>query len=132
NLFLSPFDVWTAAVVPDASTGGAKVGTVDRSCTLPAFSASPTTPYIPFANFSYAGANDDGAGTGPDRAKEGYFEIIEMASYASSSVTARAITHVPITAAPFSTPPCGENLNDIQGMTDAPLPRGGPLGCAAL
>ena len=132
NLFLSPFDVWTAAVVPDANTGGAKVGTVDRSCTLPAFSASPTTPYIPFGNFSYAGANDDGAGTGSDRAKEGYFEIIEMASYASSSVTARAITHVPIVPAPFSTPPCGENLNDIQAMTDAQLPSGGLFGGTTL
>src|SRR5215813_5098195 len=26
NLFLSPFDVWTAAILPDTTTGGAKVG----------------------------------------------------------------------------------------------------------
>src|SRR5215510_14367564 len=38
NLFLSPFDVWTAAILPDAATGGARVGTVDVSCTLPPFS----------------------------------------------------------------------------------------------
>src|SRR5437879_4918159 len=77
NLFLSPFDVWTAAVLPDASTGGARVGTVDQSCTLPVFSAAPTAPYIPFVNFNYTEANDDGAGTGLDRTKEGHFEIIE-------------------------------------------------------
>src|SRR5437667_11504421 len=107
NLFLSPFDVWTGAVLPDRDTGGARVGTFDRSCTLPAFSASPTAPFVAFVNFNYAEANDDGAGTGLDRAKEGYFEIIEMASYASSSVTGKAITHVPLNVAPFSAPPCG-------------------------
>src|SRR4051812_11206417 len=32
NLFLSPFDVWTAAVLPDTTTGGAKAGTFDLSC----------------------------------------------------------------------------------------------------
>src|SRR4029453_1999796 len=62
NLFLSPFDVWTAAVLPDPDTGGARVGTVDRSCTLPAFSASPTAPFVPFGNFTYAGTKDEGAG----------------------------------------------------------------------
>src|SRR4051794_14196242 len=35
NLFLSPLDVWTAAALPDATSGGAKIGTVDLSCTLP-------------------------------------------------------------------------------------------------
>jgi hypothetical protein len=59
NLFLSPFDVWTAAVLPDPVTGGARVGTTDLSCTLPAFSASATAPYVSFANASYSGANDD-------------------------------------------------------------------------
>src|SRR5262245_8499832 len=34
NLFLSPFDVWTAAVLPDTTSGGAKIGTLDASCTL--------------------------------------------------------------------------------------------------
>src|SRR6185436_1340613 len=32
NLFLSPFDVWTAAILPNPSTAGARIGTVDRSC----------------------------------------------------------------------------------------------------
>src|SRR6478735_7395238 len=35
NLFLSPYDVWTAAALPDTSNGGAKLGTLDSSCTLP-------------------------------------------------------------------------------------------------
>src|SRR5438046_912519 len=62
NLFLSPFDVWTGAVLPDTATGGAKVGTFDRSCTLPAFSDSPTAPYVSFVNFAYTGSNNDGGG----------------------------------------------------------------------
>src|SRR4051812_8118301 len=78
NLFLSPFDVWTAAALPDTSSGGAKIGTLDLSCTMPAFSASPTAPFVSFVNYSYAGPKDDGAGTDLDRSKDGYFEIIEM------------------------------------------------------
>src|SRR5690242_19234451 len=36
NLFLSAYDVWTAAVLPSAGTGGgARAATTDRSCTLP-------------------------------------------------------------------------------------------------
>ena len=42
TLFLSPFDMWTAAILPDLDNGGARIGTVDTSCTLPAFAASPT------------------------------------------------------------------------------------------
>src|SRR5215218_9028712 len=53
NLFLSPFDVWTAAVLPDTSNGDAKVGSLDLSCTLPPFSASPTAPFVSFVNFTY-------------------------------------------------------------------------------
>src|SRR6185436_7239610 len=34
NLYLSHNDVWTAAILP-SSTGGALVGTLDKSCTLP-------------------------------------------------------------------------------------------------
>src|SRR5436305_800531 len=58
NLFLSPFDVWTSAALPDTTSGGAKIGTLDLSCTLPAFSASPTAPFVSFVNFTYAGVND--------------------------------------------------------------------------
>src|SRR5678816_4391157 len=51
NLFLSKHDVWTAAILPDTTTGGAKVGTFDLSCTLPAFSTSPTAPFVAFVNY---------------------------------------------------------------------------------
>src|SRR5258708_5871650 len=57
NLFLSPFDVWTASIQPDAG-GGGKVITTDKSCTLPVIPATG----IAFVNFQFAASNDDGAG----------------------------------------------------------------------
>src|SRR5215210_3391710 len=36
NLFLSAYDVWTAAILPSTSGAGARIATADRSCTLPA------------------------------------------------------------------------------------------------
>jgi hypothetical protein len=126
NLFLSPFDVWTAAVLPDTASGGAKIGTVDLTCTLPSFSTSPVAPFYPFNNFEYSGAVADGAGTSLDRTREGHFEIIEMATYASSSTTGKAVTHV------NGVPPCGTNLSTAQASTDAQAPSGGLFGTATL
>ena len=57
NLFLSPFDVWTTAIIPDTTSGGGKIITADKSCTLPAI---PTTG-VSFVNFQYAASNADGA-----------------------------------------------------------------------
>ena len=126
NLFLSAFDVWTAGILPDANTGGAKVGTFDRSCTLPPFSDSPTAPFVSFVNFAYTGGSNDGGGSSLDRTKEGYFEIIEMATYATTTVTGKAITHV------NGVPPCGANLNDAQATADASPLGGGLFGSETL
>ncbi len=134
NLFLSPYDVWTAAVLPDPNSDGARVGSVDLSCTLPLLIPFPPAgTYLSFSNNSYSGANDDGAGTGLDRTKEGYFEVIEMASFASNSTTGIAVTHV------NGTPPChqflpsaGNQLSDAQAALDAKPPSGGLFGALTL
>ena len=81
NLFLSPFDVWTAAILPNPTTAGARIGTVDRSCGLPAFSASPTGSYYSFVNSAYAGQATTAQALGSIVQKEGHFEVIEMATY---------------------------------------------------
>jgi len=77
NLYLSPNDMFTGAVVPasaDAASAGRFV-TTDVSCTNPGIPATG----VDFRNFEYVGASADGAGTGLDRTREGYVEMIEMA-----------------------------------------------------
>jgi hypothetical protein len=88
NLFLSANDVWTAAIVPVDATdsSGGKIITADVSCTAPAIGASGE----PFRNFQYV-AQAAGLGRGLDRTREGYVEMIEMASL--SGTAAAAVTH---------------------------------------
>src|SRR3954454_17993133 len=52
NLFLSPFDVWTSAILPD--TDGAGIFTADKSCTVPTVSSSSSSPTT-FVNYAYTG-----------------------------------------------------------------------------
>jgi hypothetical protein len=77
NLYMSPFDVWTAAVQPTGK-GGAKVYTQDNSCTVPLIPAEGE----PFRTFAFDGRLPeyplDGGPTGLDRTMEGHIEIIEM------------------------------------------------------
>jgi hypothetical protein len=94
NLYLSPHDMWTAAVVNTAN--GAKVITADKSCTSPAIPAGGKE----FVNFAFSGAaieditgsGGDGETSSLDRTREGYFEIIEMGVITNTAVIA-ATTH---------------------------------------
>ena len=91
NLYLSPNDVWTAALgAADATaTSPAILVTGDKSCTAPQIPAGG----IAFRNFSYVGTgNTDGGPTTLDRTREGYFEVIEMANLTGAAAT--AVTHV--------------------------------------
>ncbi|HUP29697.1 MAG TPA: hypothetical protein VM122_05950, partial [Usitatibacter sp.] len=91
NLFMSPNDVWTAAIVPTANGTGADVGarlvTGDTSCTSPPI---PSTGQD-FRNFAYVGSNSDAAGSGNDRTREGYVEVVEMSTVVAPLLA--AITH---------------------------------------
>jgi len=91
NLFLSPNDVWVAAITPiDAASAsaGAQIVTTDASCTNPALGAGVA---VPFRNFQYAAGDAALPGTGLDRTREGYIEILEMG--ALSGTWATAVTH---------------------------------------
>jgi hypothetical protein len=73
NLILDANDIWTAAVVP--TDAGARIVTNDNTCVTPGdIFTSPNKG--DFRNTAYIG---DGGGSSPDRTREGYFEIIEMA-----------------------------------------------------
>ena len=129
NLFLSPNDVWTAAIIPNDATATApgRLITTDTSCTRPAIPAGG----VPFRNFQYsvAGSADALPGTGLERTREGYVEILEMG--ALSGTTASAITHTAsgsplncnvVLATAFTTVPAGQILP----------PRGGLMGTGTL
>lgn len=101
NLYLSPFDVWTAAVFGLTDTGAGNLLTDDNSCTVPAIKGNTGLPalpdgrrYVPFVNFQYTGANDESGPNTLDRTREGHFEMIEMGEVndiTEDSLT--AITH---------------------------------------
>jgi hypothetical protein len=88
NLFLSPNDVWTAAIIPSDATDGSagRIITSDASCTAPAIPSGGE----PFRNTQYV-SQAAGLGRGLDRTREGYIEMIEMASL--TGATAAAVTH---------------------------------------
>lgn len=87
NLFLSPKDVWTAAILPTAN--GAKVVTNDKSCTYPSALRTAGATGIDFVNYAYSG---DGGGDTLDRTREGYVEIIEMGDIIDAGL-ASTVTH---------------------------------------
>jgi hypothetical protein len=123
NLFLSKFDVWTAAIEPSPS-GGAMITTADNSCTIPVNTLLKAG--VNFVNFAYVG---DGGGDGLDRTKEGYVEMIEMATYTSTNCTSVVVTHV------ASVPECQgakHPLNDNSAKTDASSTAGGLFGGMTL
>jgi hypothetical protein len=69
NLYLSPFDVWTASI--GRSGEGAIMRTTDNSCTVPAIPADG----VEFRNLAFDATEGD---TSLARTREGHIEIIEM------------------------------------------------------
>ena len=76
NLYLSPFDVWTAAITEDGD--GARLVTADTSCTVPTITDQPLLP------FAFTGDESDGGPTDIGRTKSGYFEVIDMGTLVDS------------------------------------------------
>ena len=76
NLYLSPNDVWTGAIVPAStdSTSSGHLVTSDVSCTNPPIPAGG----VDFRNFQYVG-DPRSARHALDRTREGYAEMFEMA-----------------------------------------------------
>jgi hypothetical protein len=138
NLFLSPEDVWTAAILATSSltaTGdnsgvGGGIGTFDQSCTFPSFK-SPRNGALnvqPFFNYAYSGTSNDSGAETLDRTREGHIELIEMATINPGTVLT-AITHNPTTGIPTCT-----NVPDSATALGAAgtRPTGGLFGGAAI
>jgi hypothetical protein len=115
NLYLSRFDVWTAAIfsIPSGLPGAPAAGllTTDRSCTAPDIARGGVGSavavgngleqlpdgryYVPFVNFAYApdSVSPAALGDGLERTREGYVEMIEMAEVLNGTTAGNWITH---------------------------------------
>jgi hypothetical protein len=119
NLYLSPKDVWTGSVTfaddNGNSTGGARLKTTDTSCVFPTedeFGNQIRGNGIPFRGFLLG----DGAGAGIDRVREGYVEIIEMATIPSGTDLYDDIEHNTGNATTARRPDCAiVNAGDAVG-----------------
>ena len=85
NLYLSPHDVWTGTVVPDAAAG-AKITSADKSCIAPRQLPAGGEA---FRNTKYATEDNP---VDLNRRREGYVEVIEMGDLIDP-VQIAAVTH---------------------------------------
>lgn len=88
NLFLEARGIWAGAIVPFQD--GAYLATPDPACIDGAFVVDQATTFISFLTDSFTGPNADNMGTGRDRLREGYVEVLEMASFAGDTLPACA------------------------------------------
>ncbi len=135
NLFMSPYDVWTANVfaLADGSVGtaGAGIFSADNSCTAPAFTTTGLANghgYQAFLDYAYAGGNTDTGPTGVGRTTEGHFEMISMADIVSPSALATDTTHI------AGVPPgCSSAEADFEGTAANTVPpTSGLFGAASV
>lgn len=115
NLFLARNDVWTGALVP--SGAGTRLISIDVSCTDPALSLDPG---LEFRNTAYSGVLADGFGDGLDRTREGFVEVLEMATLTGASADAvlHRTTGVPAGCAlvrPPNTPEVARPMGGLSG-----------------
>lgn len=73
NLYLSPYDHWSAIITADADGDGGVIRSGDNSCTVPLAISNGTA--VEFRNFEFLNDSVNGL----DRTREGYVEVIEMA-----------------------------------------------------
>jgi hypothetical protein len=114
NLYMSPYDVWVAAVVNDAE-GNPGVTATDTTCTVPSIEGQ-ADQFQEFFSLAYAGGGKgssfqgDGGPDSIDRAKEGHIEVIEMGVIEEGSVVELYTNHI--------TDPDGYEIDHPTGKTD--------------
>jgi len=130
NLYLSPNDMWTAGIIPSATTSdaAARLVTADVSCTNPPIPANG----VDFRNFAYAsGPSVDNLGGSLERTREGYAELIEMGDLDPATDPGAEAVHG---QNPFTAPTCvgltGPSLPAVGAAITAPT--GGLMGTGTL
>ncbi len=130
-VFLSPHDVWTAAITQAADDGGAKIATADASCTFPAMPTHTT----PFTDDEVTGSNADTGPTSITRTREGSLEVIEAADIVPGSAAEMTVTHVQNGTPGSGVPACafatGLNAQPIN-LNDLASPTGGLYGSGSI
>lgn len=151
NLYLSPFDVWTASVFSLSDTGPNNPGNIvtnDNSCTVPRIKGNTQLPqlgnglrYAPFLNYAYTGTNNEAGPNTLDRTREGHFEMIEMGEVTNATRDSLdAITHdslgVPTNCGQVRTAwlaaPAANNYWTVNQLVDMDPPGGGLFGAASI
>jgi hypothetical protein len=130
NLYLSPNDMWTGAVIPsstDALSPGRLV-TNDVSCTNPAIPAGG----VDFRNFEYTGARADGLSVGLERTREGYVEMFEMGTLNPATAPGNAAVHSASTGLPTCTGLTGPVVAALAPAGVVLAPSGGLFGTGTL
>ncbi len=133
NLYLSPYDVWAAAVFDNGS--GASIKTSDTSCTYGNLLAQGDAGQA-FRNSLFSSSLADGEDASLDRTREGYVELIEMAEIIKNSPTYTAIKHAADADGKWAPPNCaavkdgGHNAIDADqwAKDDLTTPKGGLFG----
>jgi hypothetical protein len=95
QVFLSPGDVWTAAVTKNPTTGLAQLTTADKSCTFPNFYAEGYNGTVPFVTDRLTSHLWDTPAKKAEQTLEGYVEVLTMADIPKPSVTLDATRQDP-------------------------------------
>lgn len=94
HVYMAPYDVWTGVLFDrgDGATPG--LATSDESCTVPALRESASLPQLPggLRYLPLQGGLADAGSRDPARLREGFVEVLEVASIRQPSVSARAVT----------------------------------------
>jgi hypothetical protein len=142
--------VWTGSVFDPQTTHRAALVTRDNSCTVPAIRTSTVLPALPngarfvgFSNHAYTGVNNDSGEDTTARAREGFFEMIEMGEVTDATrQSLRAISPnasgLPLNCAqvenawsPVASPD-DAYWRSGSALVDMAVPRGGLHGFAAI
>lgn len=136
NLWLSPYDVWTATIFALADAGlagsGAALMSSDRSCTTPRLltdsGAINGQPYVAFGDAAFTGSLADGGPSDLARTREGWMEVIVMADVPLRTPLSNAIVHN-ASGAPSN---CALVQHVAADNPDLIAPSGGLMGTSSI